>query len=91
MIRQLVRIPLRFGLSPAPRIFTKLLEVPLSILRNLNIRIIIYLEDMLLLGKIFQEILTAKEIVISLLQHLGFFMNLKKSVINPTQISNFQT
>ena len=39
-----------FGLGPAHRVFTKLLKVPISLLRKMNIRIIIYLEDMLILS-----------------------------------------
>ena len=38
-----------FGLGPAPIIFTKLPKIPI-LLRRLNIRIIIYLYDMLLIG-----------------------------------------
>ena len=36
-----------FNLDPAPSIFTKLLKVPISVLRRINIRVIIYLDDML--------------------------------------------
>ena len=35
-----------FSLGLAPRIFTKLLKVPMKIVRRINIKIIIYLEDM---------------------------------------------
>ena len=45
-----------FGLVPTPRIFTKLLTVPMAILRRLNIKIIIYLDDMLLIGHSLEEI-----------------------------------
>ena len=41
-----------FGLGPAPRIFTKLLKVPISVLRRLMIRVIIYLDDLFILGKV---------------------------------------
>ena len=39
-----------FGLGPAPVIFTKILKVPIFLIRRLNIRIAIYLYGMLLLG-----------------------------------------
>ena len=39
-----------FRLGPAPRIFAKLLKIPVSVLRRLNIRTIIYLDDMLMIG-----------------------------------------
>lgn len=74
-----------FGLGPAPTIFTKLLKTPLSILRKLNIRIIIYKQiirilrdNMLLQRKTFQQVLMAKDTDIFLLEHLGFAVNLKK-------------
>ena len=38
-----------FGLDPAPRIFTELLKIPISILRRINVRMIIYLDGMLLM------------------------------------------
>ena len=38
-----------FGLSPAPLVFTKLLKVPVALLRKLKARLIIYLDDILLM------------------------------------------
>ena len=32
-----------FGLGPAPRVFTKLLKIPISLLRKINIRVIKYI------------------------------------------------
>ena len=78
-----------FGLGPAPRIFTKLLKIPVSVLRRLNILIIIYLDDMLLIGHTIEETLMARDTVIFLLQQLGFVLNLKKSVLTPTQRIEF--
>ena len=66
-----------FGLGPAPRIFTKLLKVPMTILRRINIKITIYLDDMLLIGYSLEEILMSRNTVIFLLQHLGFVINWK--------------
>ena len=62
-----------FGLGPAPRIFTKLFKVPISVLRRLMIMVIIYLDDLLIL----ENITMARDSVIFLLQHLGFVINLK--------------
>ena len=72
-----------FGLGPAPRIFTKLLKIRISVLRRLMISIIIYLDDLLVSGNGMSEIFTARDYVIFLLQHLGFVMNLKKCVLDP--------
>ena len=59
-------------LGPAPRIFTKFLKVPMTILDRMNIKIMIYLDNMLLIGHSFSEILMSRHTVIFLLQHLAF-------------------
>ena len=74
-----------FGLGPAPRIFTKILKVPILVLRRLMIRVIIYLDDLLILGNNMSEIFMAMDSVIFLLQRLGFVINLKKCVLDPAQ------
>jgi len=78
-----------FGLGPAPRIFTKLLKIPIALLRRINIRVMIYLDDMLLLGRTVQEAFQTRDTVIFLLQNLGFIINQKKSVLIPTQKIEF--
>ena len=50
-----------FGLRPAPRIFTKLIKIPVLVLRHLNIPIIIYLDDMLLIDHTIEEPLMARD------------------------------
>ena len=68
-----------FGLGPAPRAFTGLLKVPMSLLRCLMIRAITFLDDLLIFfGNTMEEILVARDSVIFLLQHLGFVINFKK-------------
>ena len=42
---------------------------------------------MLLMVRTLQEILMARDTLIFLLQHLGFVINLKKSVLHPARIS----
>ena len=78
-----------FRLGPAPKFFTKLLKIPVSVLRRLNILIIIYLDDMLLIDHTIEETLVARDTVIFLLQPLGFVLNLKKLVLTPTQRIEF--
>ena len=70
-----------FGLGPAPLIFTKLFKVPLAVLRRLNMLIIIYIDDMLIIDRIRNEVKSTRDTLIYLLQHLGFLLNLKKSVL----------
>ena len=78
-----------FGLGPAPLIFTKILKIPISLLRRLQIRVIIYLDDMLLMSQTEEELLISRDTVIFLLTHLGFVINLKKSMLNPVQKIEF--
>ena len=78
-----------FGLGPAPRLFTKLITVPVSILCKFYIRIIVYLNDFLILRKTLEETILSRDTVIYLLQNLGFVINLKKSVLYPTQRIKF--
>ena len=58
-------------------------------LRRLNILIVVYLGDMLLIGHTIEETLIARDTVIFLLQQLGFVLNLKKSVLTSTQRIEF--
>ena len=41
---------LMLGLGPALRIFTELVKIPISILRRFKIRLIVYMDDVLLMG-----------------------------------------
>ena len=64
-----------FGLSPAPLVFTKLLKDFISFLKKLNVRIIIYLDDMLLMASSLKGLLMARDTLIFIPQHLGFLIN----------------
>ena len=74
-----------FGFGSAPRLFSILLKIPITLLRRLNIRLVIYLDDILPMGRTLEEILMSRDALIFLLQHLGFVINLKKSVLKPFQ------
>ena len=78
-----------FGLGPAPRVFTKLMKIPIAVLRRLNVRLIIFLDDILLMGASKQELIQARDTLIFLLQSLGFLINIKKSELKPTQKIQF--
>ena len=78
-----------FGLGPVPRIFTTFLKVPISVLRCLMVRVIIFLDDLLILGNSMCEIFMIRDSVIFLMQHLGFVINLKKRVLDPAQETEF--
>ena len=80
---------LAFGLGPAPRTFTKLLKIPVGTLRRLMIRVIIYLDDMLLIASNMEEILRSRDSAIFLFENLGFTINYGKSVLTPCHRCEF--
>ena len=55
----------------------------------INIQIVIYLDNMLIMGQKMEEILMSRDTVIFLMQHLGFFLNMEKSILNPVQEIDF--
>ncbi|KAM9985617.1 hypothetical protein ACTFIZ_000203 [Dictyostelium cf. discoideum] len=78
-----------FGLSTAPRIFTMLLRPVLRMLRDINVSVIPYLDDLLIVGSTKEECLSNLKNTIELLVKLGFKLNLEKSVLEPTQSITF--
>ena len=74
-----------FWFGPAPTIFKKLLKISISALKRLMIRVIIYLDDLLILGKSVSELFMTRDSAIFLLQDLGFAINLEKCVLDPVQ------
>ena len=51
--------------------------------------LIICTDDMLIIGQTRKEVESTRDTLIYLLQHLGFLLNLKKSVLQPCQIIEF--
>ena len=82
-------LALPFGLNPAPRIFTKLLKPVVAYLRTRNIRLLVYLDDILIIGSSVQILREHTALVIELLQNLGFIINYEKSLLTPTPVLEF--
>jgi len=80
---------LPFGLASAPRTFTKIMKPVVATLRNLGIRLIIYLDDLLILADSEQTASLHLATAMNLLESLGFIINLKKSVLAPVQRIEF--
>ena len=80
---------LPFGLSSAPRVFTKLLKPVLARLRQQGIRLIMYLDDMLVMAQYKEELEGHLSQITSLLEDLGFVVNREKSQLIPTQIIQY--
>ena len=80
---------LPFGLSAAPRTFTKVLKPVLAALRVAGTRLVAYLDDFLILGGTKEEAEAAFQRTKNLLQSLGFVINLEKSQSQATQRIEF--
>ena len=78
-----------FGLNTAPRIFTRLLKPVAAFLRKQGVRVILYLDDFLILGSTYQEVQSHTAMAVFLLEREGFTVNLEKSCLIPTQIITF--
>ncbi len=76
---------LPFGLSLAPRTFTKCMDAALSPLRQMGIRILNYLDDWLVLTLSEVELLYHRSLLLSHLECLGLRVNLAKSALSPSQ------
>lgn len=73
------------GLASAPRDFTKLLKPPLAYLRLLGVTIAIYIDDTYIQGSSLEECSKNVRLASTLLEKLGFVINIKKSVFKPAQ------
>ena len=76
---------LPFGLSTAPRVFTKLLRPVVEFLRQIGCHLIIYLDNILLLHQDRDQLLCISQLVNQLFQHLGLLINEKKFLQIPCQ------
>ena len=74
-----------FELVPAPYVFPKLLKIPIAFLWRIGTLIIIYLYDMLLVGRTVENVQMYRDTVALLLQELRFLIKLKKWVVTPSQ------
>ncbi|CAH2098732.1 unnamed protein product [Euphydryas editha] len=78
-----------YGLSIAPRVFTKLMKEVIASLRRRGFKSVIYLDDILCIGKNYTDCLNNINETIKLLSCLGFVINLEKSSLTPRQECKF--
>ena len=69
---------LPFSLNIAPRVFKKLLKPVVAFLRKRGVRLVIYLDDILIIGSNVKETRQFTEMAMSLLESLGFIINREK-------------
>jgi ribonuclease HI len=80
---------LPFGLSTAPRVFTKVLAPVVGFLHQQGIYLFPYLDDCLLVAENQEVLKQALVYTIQVLQSLGFLINFKKSHLQLTQRITF--
>ena len=74
-----------FGLNVAPKVFTKLMKPLIAWLRGQGVRMIIFLDDILVLAPTIETMNQHARTTVSLLESLGFLINYKKSTLVLTQ------
>ena len=80
---------LPFGLGSGPRTFTKIMKPIVGILRRIGVRLIIYLDDILILNQNKEGLIKDRNKLVWLLHHLGWLINWEKSVTVPTQVLDY--
>lgn len=76
---------LPFGLSCAPWAFTKVMKPIAIFLRSMGVRMIVYIDDILLMGDSPDQVENHLKALIYLLTGLGFVINIPKSITTPSQ------
>ena len=76
-----------FGLSSAPRTFTKILKPVMALLRHKGMRLVVFIDEILLMAQSQEELVQVMQELIQLLQLLGFMINWEKSQLTPCQES----
>ena len=80
---------LPFGLCTAPWVFTKLMKVPLTTLRLQGMRLVTYIDDILVMDVSQEGAAQAQAQLMALLESLGFLINRAKSSLQPSQRITF--
>ena len=78
-----------FGLSTDPHVFTRVMALVSAIMHRYGFRILRYLDNWLVLGSSFQEILRARDFLLWLCRELGIRINLAKSSLTPSQTIDY--
>ena len=78
-----------FGLSSAPQVFTRVMAPISSIMHRHGFRLLRYLDDWLVLGSTFRDLVRARDFLLWLCLRLGVIVNLSKNSLDPTQTLNY--
>ena len=74
---------LPFGYSLAPRVFTKIFKPIMAYFRFLGFRVIIFIDDLVLIASSYDECLQQLDVLKQTLCELGFTVNVEKSQLVP--------
>ena len=77
------------GLCSCPRRFTKLMKVPLCILRIQGCEICGYIDDFIIIATTYLKCFSSTRQAVDLFTRLGFLVHTKKSIVNPAQSIEF--
>jgi hypothetical protein len=80
---------LPFGSSSSPLVFTKMVRPAIQHLRTLGIRILAYMDDILIIGRTKEETELHTRMALDLLLELGWKIRLDKSELEPAQNREF--
>lgn len=80
---------LPFGLCTAPYLFTKIMKPVAHYLRQLGVSLVIYIDDILIIGDSFAKCEANVKLAEKILIELGLIVNYKKSQLIPTQNCKF--
>ena len=80
---------LPFGLACAPWVFTKTLKPVAALLRQLGVRFIVYIDNILILAESKEMARDRAIVLIYLLENLGFAVSRAKCQLEPTQTIEF--
>ena len=80
---------LPFGLSTAPQVFTRVMAPVSAEMHRRGYRLLRYLDDWLVLGASREEVLRARDFLLALCGRLGIRLNLDKSFLTPTQMTEY--
>ena len=74
-----------FGLNIAPRVFTKMCSIIISVLREKGVTLYGYLDDWLVIAPTEPACRKATQVTLETLAKAGFLINFQKSSLNPAQ------
>jgi hypothetical protein len=80
---------LPFGLSSAPWVFTKTLKPAMALLRGMGFRLVVYIDDILVMADTPAALREQVLALCYLLENLGFILSQKKCQLTPTQTIEF--